>query len=139
MNNMGRIRSNLRSQHWWPLACIALLRIQIQKKSWVGWTRVQTSSDRITWRTKIYILRHDEGLRKGKFSAEEVERMKQALANNEDYKHVAAELSRQPMSVRKNMLKLRLPVGRGGSFSIEEDLCILDKAIDRLSLKFTKL
>ena len=56
MNNMGRIRSNLRSQHWWPLACSALTRIQIQKKSWVGWTRVQTTRDRITWRTKIYIL-----------------------------------------------------------------------------------
>ena len=52
MNNMGRIRS----QHWWPLACSALLRIQIQKKSWVGWTRVQTTRDRITWRTKINIL-----------------------------------------------------------------------------------
>ena len=77
---------------------------------------------------------------KGKFSAEEVEMIKQALANDEDYKNVAAELSRDPVSVHNKMLGLSLEnVGRGGSFSFEEDLCILDKAIDRLSLKFTKL
>ena len=34
---------------------------------------------------KIYDLRQSAGLKKGKFSSEEVERLKQALANNEDY------------------------------------------------------
>ena len=56
MNNMGRIRSNLRSQHWWPLATTTTTEDTDTEEEVVGWTRVQTTRDRITWRTKIYIL-----------------------------------------------------------------------------------
>ena len=92
----------------------------------------------------IYYLRKSAGLKKGKFSAEEIERVKQAVANNEDYKSVAAELNRNPKSVHSRLLSLTMKgnletVGRGKNFAFEEDLCILDKAIDRLSLKFSKL
>ena len=42
--------------------------------------------------------------------------------------------------MHNKMNTLRLTVkGKGCSFTFEEDLCILDKAIDRLSLKFPQL
>ena len=41
------------------------------------------------------------------FSAEEIERMKQALENNEDYKSIAAELGRMAKSVHNKMHALK--------------------------------
>merc|ERR550519_660149 len=89
--------------------------------------------------SKIRDLRQYAGLKRGKFSAEEIERLKQALANDEDYKSVAAELGRLPASVNQKMYTLKgnlETAGRNKSFTFEEDLCILDKVVDRLSLKF---
>ena len=93
--------------------------------------------------SKINNLRRFAGLKKGKFSAEETERMKQAVANNEDYRSVAAELGRQPLSVRVKMLVLAMKGNRDilsrerSTFSCEDDLRVLDKIIPHL--KFRKM
>ena len=90
---------------------------------------------------KIRYLQQSAALKKGKFSAEEIERVKRAVTNNEDCKSVATELNRSPESVHFRMHKIKInpgaPIGRKKSFSLQEDLLILDKII--LCLKFRKL
>ena len=68
-----------------------------------------------------------------------IERIKRAVANDEDYRSVAAELGRQSTSVRSRMISMKFIPGtlHKGSFTFEEDVHILDRVIT--CLKFQKL
>jgi len=88
-------------------------------------------------RLKIYYLRKSAGLKKGRFSVQEIARMKEAVDNNEDYKGVAAELGRTSKSVETRMCNIKgnQRTQRKESYTIQEDLCILDKVINRLKVQ----
>ena len=89
---------------------------------------------------KISALRRGAGLKKGKFTVEEVNRIRQAIENKEDYKQVAAELERMPVPVLQKMRLLKTnpgPKGKVRGFTAEEDLIILDRIVPRL--KFLNL
>ena len=69
--------------------------------------------------------------RKGRFSAEEIERLKSAITKKEDYKKVAEEMRRTSESVRSKMLSMDQDQRKQQkkSFSLQEDLLILDKIV----------
>ena len=82
------------------------------------------------------------GTRGGKYSAEEEIRIRLAVKNNEDYKVVAKELRRTALSVNTKMHCIANDPNYGlkqakKSFSLEEDLLILDEVV--LGLDVTKL
>ena len=82
------------------------------------------------------------GMKSGKYSAEEVTRVRLAVKNNEDYKVVAKELNRAPELVRQHIYYIANDPNNGTgqarkSFSVEEDLMILDEVISGMDV--TKL
>ena len=97
-----------------------------------------------SYRSLYNKIRSDQltGTRGGKYSAEEEIRIRLAVKNNEDYKVVAKELSRAAMSVNAKMQCIANDPYYGmkrakKSFSVEEDLLILDEVV--LGLDVTKL
>ena len=79
-------------------------------------------------------------IKRGKFTSEETQRLKQALKNNEGHIEVAKELRRTSQSVQNKLMAMKCnpePHRGNRNFSVEEDLLILDKIIPRL--KFQKL
>ena len=86
---------------------------------------------------KIHTLKRAAGLHKGKYTAEENERIRKALENNEDYKKVAKELRRDPRIVFNKILLLKSnPKWEQGQktreFSLAEDFLILETVIPTL-------
>jgi len=82
------------------------------------------------------------GMKRGKYSAEEVKRVRLAVKNNEDFKIVARELNRAPELVQMVMYHIANDPNYGTeqakkSFSVEEDLLLLDKVI--MGMDVTKL
>merc|ERR1719462_824451 len=82
--------------------------------------------------SKVNDLRRNAGLKTGKFSPEEVNRLKLALAEGEDYKSVAVELGRLAQVVHHKMYSLKSTVNRllkKRKMTVEEDFSILDRII----------
>ena len=72
----------------------------------------------------------------GKLSAKEDERLRQAIADKEDYKMVAKEMGRDPKTVYDRMIRLRInPESQVKTtrFTLEEDLVILDKVAPKFA------
>ena len=100
-----------------------------------------------SWASVYYKIRRvhyqstSTGMKRGKYSAEEVSRIRQAVNNNEDFKVVAKELNRAPGLVQQRMYIIandpNYGMGQGKTFSVEEDLLILDEVI--LGMDVTKL
>ena len=91
---------------------------------------------------RVHLESTSTGMKRGKYNAEEVERVRLAVKNNEDYNVVAKELNRAPELVRQQMYNIANDpnYGKGQakkSFSVQEDLMILDEVI--LGMDVTKL
>jgi len=88
-------------------------------------------------RKKMYNLRVSARSKKGKFSTEEVERIRQAVVQNESYTKVAEEMGRVPSAVRTKMLTVQNnpSLQKARTYSLEEDLAILDAIIPHLKTK----
>ena len=99
----------------------------------VGAVAKEMGRDYMTIYQRFYRAGLSAGKKKGKFSAEEIKRMKTALMNNEDHNVVAKELDRDVVSVSSKMYSLRSDPDHGmrapRRFSLQEDLLILDKVI----------
>merc|ERR1719370_730407 len=113
------------------------VEVKAKKNSRLG-ERVKTFSKEEIERTnssvlsKVNDLRRNAGLKKGKFSSEEVDRLKLALAEGEDYKSVAVELGRPAMVVHHKMYELKSNANRlltNKKMTVEEDIYILDHII----------
>jgi len=81
-------------------------------------------------------------MKRGKYSAEEVTRIRLGVKNNEEFKVVAKELNRDPELVKQQMYIIANDPNYGTgqakkSFSVQEDLLILDEVI--LGMDVTKL
>ena len=73
-------------------------------------------------------------MKRGKYSAKEVKRVRLAVKNNEDYKDIARELNRAPELVQTQMYTIANDPNYGTAqankrFSVQEDLLILDEVI----------
>jgi len=124
-----------------------MLRIQraIAMKEDVGALAKEMGRSRRSVEGKIRLIRFEStsnGMKRGKYSAEEVTRLRLAVKNNEDNKVIANELNRAPDLVLKQMYKIANDPNYGRSqtkkrFSVQEDLLILDEVI--LGMDVTKL
>ena len=88
-------------------------------------------------RKKMDNLRVSARSKKGRFSTEEIERIKQAVVQNENYITVAGEMGRAPSIVRTKMLTVQNnpSLQKARTYSLEEDLAILDAIIPHLKTK----
>jgi len=71
----------------------------------------------------------------GRFSSEEMKRIRRAVANNEDFKHVAQELGRIPKYVSTKMLRMKCNPNLDSTrrkFTPEEHFLILDEVLPGL-------
>ena len=94
----------------------------------------------VSVRQKLYYMKIKnavgERLILGKLSAKEDERLRQAIADKEDYKMVAKEMGRDPKTVYDRMIRLRInPESQVKTtrFTLEEDLVILDKVAPKFA------
>jgi len=74
----------------------------------------------------------------GRFSSKEMDRIHQAIVNNEDYREVGKELGRNPDAIRVKMRSLKCnpnPSSKTKFFSLEEDFLILDKVVPEMKVK----
>ena len=88
-------------------------------------------------RKKMDNLRVSARSKKGRFSTEEIERIRQAVVQNENYITVAREMGRAPSIVRTKMLTVQNnpSLQKARTYSLEEDLAILDAIIPHLKTK----
>ena len=91
---------------------------------------------------RIQLQSTSSGMKRGKYSAKEVKRVRLAVKNNEDYKDIARELNRAPELVQTQMYTIANDPNYGTAqankrFSVQEDLLILDEVI--LGIDVTKL
>ena len=122
-----------------------MLRIQkaIAMKEDVGALAKEMGRSRKSLENKIRRMHFQStrtGMKMGKYSAEEDARVRLAVKNNEDYKVVAKELNRAPDLVQVQMCNIANDPYYGQakkSFSVQEDLLILDEVI--LGMDVTKL
>jgi len=93
-------------------------------------TQLGRSYDSICQKIK-YLEKVAAASKTGRFSPEEIKRIYEAIANNEDYRQVAKELKRNPQTVRTKMLKIKCNPNpsQNARFSLEEDFLILDKVV----------
>ena len=82
---------------------------------------------------KMQSLQCSAGMNTGEFSADEIQTIKRALINKEDYKAVAKELGRAASSVKDKMYHIASDPDQGTRtnkrFSLREDLLIMDEVI----------
>ena len=124
-----------------------MLRIQraIAMKEDVGALAKEMGRSRKSVEGKIRLVRFEStsnGMKRGKYSAEEHTRVRLAVVNNEDYKVVAKELNRAPELVRQQIYFIANDPNYGTGqakkgFSEQEDFLILDEVI--LGMDVTKL
>ena len=89
---------------------------------------------------RVHLHSTSTGMKRGKYSSEEVTRIRLAVKNNEDYEVVAKELNRAPKLVQVQMCHIANDPFYGHakkSFSVQEDLLILDEVISGMDV--TKL
>ena len=88
---------------------------------------------------KAHYLKNFKIVKKGKFTADGIERILQALEDGEDFRKVALDLNRTPETVHVKMMAMKInPMShksKNRSFSLEEDLLILDKILPQLKSK----
>ena len=89
---------------------------------------------------RVQLTSTSTGMKRGRYSAEEVTRIRLAVKNNEGYEVVAKELNRAPKLVQVQMCHIAEDPYYGQAkkiFSVQEDILILDEVISGMNV--TKL